>query len=121
MSKRAYDRHHILWQARMYNKGYAKRLRTHPWMKVKTPRDTLHKEIHNKLACIPTPPQKLCKRAYLALIELEAHGQLRWGTLEERIDWLLDIWSFEEAPYTVLALRDQKFIVHEFYRKSEPP
>ena len=115
------DRHHLLWQAAHYNHGYAKRLRLHPWLIMLIPRDTLHHSIHNAIGDIPVPSDDLCKRAYFKLTELESQELLDYrATVEDRIDWLLDVWTLEEAPNTVLALLHQKKVVHDFYRNQPP-
>lgn len=114
---RARDKHHLLWPKNSYARGYAKALRSHNWLKMQIPRDTLHREIHAKLSCIPTPTYDLCKRAYLELVRLDKEGKLNYhARLEDRVAWLMDFWSIEEAPRTVLALREQWHIVHDFYR-----
>lgn len=125
-AKRKFDpsvlnRHHILWTASQYGRNYARRLRLHKWMVIPIPRDTLHKEIHLNVGCIPMPKGQLCKKAYLELVRLDELGLLDYeASLEDRINWLLDIWSIDEAPRTVLALQHQKQIVREFYHNQSP-
>lgn len=114
------DRHHLLWQAAHYDRGYAKMLRLHPWLIMLIPRDTLHHEIHSKIGDIPTPDIELCKAAYLELVRLEQNEQLDYGTtIEERIDWLLDRFTIDNAPRTHLALLHQKEVVHSFYKRAQ--
>ena len=113
------DRHHLLWQAAHYNCGYAKRLRLHPWLIMLIPRDTLHHEIHCKIGDIPVPNDELCKAAYLELAQAETEGLLDYNShAEDRIDWLLDHFTIDNAPRTYLALLHQREIIHSFYQRT---
>lgn len=119
MKKAVNDKHHLLFPASDYDRGYAKRLREHPYMAKMIPRDTLHQIIHAELASIPCPNGRLCKKAYIALIEAEDKGLVDYNaSVEKRIDFLLDIWSFDDCPRTVFALLHEKEVVRSFYKKS---
>jgi hypothetical protein len=62
MDEKLFDRHHILWQKRHWNNGFAYLLRN----SFVRPLDiSLHRHLHTQLADIPVPSGNLCKRAYL--------------------------------------------------------
>lgn len=109
--------HHILWQARHWNVGYSKALRNHEYMKKLIPKDTLHAQIHSEIADIPVPSPQACKRAIIEIEQRLKDGMISFDdTIEQRIDLLLDIWSFDDYPRTVMALRWQKELVAKFYK-----
>lgn len=112
------DYHHILYQRKHWNIGWAKRLRNHPYMGKMIPIGTLHAEIHSKIHDVPTPNGVDCKRAYLKLIELERSGEInvKHDSLEKRIDFLIDLWE-ETCPATVAILVWQRQIAAKFYGK----
>lgn len=114
----AADYHHILFQRRHWKQGYAKLLREHPYMGKYIPTATLHREIHSKIHDIPTPNGVDCRRAYNRLIEWERQGiiDVECDTLEERIQFLIDIWK-DTCPATVAILEWQKDVIRKFYER----
>lgn len=114
----ATDYHHILFQRRHWQQGYAKALREHPYMGKYIPTGTLHREIHSKIHDIPTPNGVDCRRAYNRLIEWERQGiiDVEHDTLEERIQFLIDVWE-ETCPATVAILKWQQEVVRKFYER----
>lgn len=110
------DFHHILYQRKHWNKGYAKLLRNHPYMGKMIPLSTLHAEIHSKIHDIPTPNGIDCKRAYLELLERERRHEIdiKHDSLEKRIDFLIEMWE-ETCPATVAILAWQRQIAAKFY------
>lgn len=115
------DWHHILFQRRHWQQGYAKALREHPYMGKYIPQATLHRTIHSKIHDIPTPNGKECRKAYLELCRREREGliDIKYDTLEQRIDFLLEVWSNDNCEATLAMLRWQKQVVQKFYRKEE--
>ena len=111
--------HHILWQARNYNSGWAKRLREHWYFKKMMPEKTLHKQIHAKINDVPNPGGYACKKAFIALENaLNEDLVSDTDTAEERIDFLLSVWEYERYPRTVVALWQQRQIISNFYKKG---
>lgn len=115
----AVDCHHLLWQSGHWNTGYKKRLREHWYMKKMIPKNTLHREIHSKIADIIAPHDRLCEKAFRELTRMEREGLIHpEDTAEQRIDFLLSMWSIDECPMTVLALVYEQAIIREFYTKG---
>lgn len=112
----AEDYHHILYQKQYWKQGYAKLLREHPYMGKYCPQYTLHAEIHAKIHDIPTPNGKECRKAYIELVRREREGliDLKYDTLEQRIDFLIEMWE-KKCPATVSILKWQKDIIAKFY------
>lgn len=112
------DYHHILFQRRSWKKGWAKKLREHPYSGAMIPQLTLHKQIHEAVKDIPVPTDENCWIAY-QLIDLE----LKFGLihlddpLEEKIALFIDVWYYDE-PKTVKALRQVQSVVHKFYNPT---
>lgn len=71
VNPRREDLHHMLWQRRHWQNGYAHALREHWWFKIMLPQATIHRELHSKIHDIPTPNGKDCKYAYEQLIQME--------------------------------------------------
>lgn len=113
----ALNTHHILWQARHWNVGYSRALRNNEYMKKLIPRDTLHKEIHCKIADVPVPSGELCKKAYLEIEKRLKEGTIdsKKDSIETRINLLLEVWDYDSCPRTVDALLKQRSIVTQFY------
>lgn len=113
------DFHHILYQRRHWNQGYAKALREHPYMGKMIPMATLHREIHSKIHDIPCPNGKECRMAYEELCRRERLGLIDpvYDTVEQRIDFLIEMWK-DECPATVAVLEWQKQVVSKFYQRG---
>lgn len=112
------DRHHLLWYRKNYSKGWAKRLRDHWYCSVEIPRDTLHKEIHHKIAHIPVPRVISIKSALEQLNLLEKFGGIsKDDNIEKRLQVLLALFDCAE-PSTHAALKAQYDIVCKFYHHS---
>ena len=109
------DVHHILWQARHWKSGWSKALRTHYYLRVRIPRDTLHRRIHEFVGDIPCPSGRCCKIAFLAIEEALDNGEISFDDrIEDRISFLIGVWK-EECPDTVRALSRQRDIISNFY------
>lgn len=113
------DFHHILFQKRHWEKGYAKALRMHPYAGKYIPQATLHREIHSKVNTVPVPEGSECRRAYLELLRLEREGliDVELDNIEQRIDFFVNIWS-NSSPATVRALLEQRDIASKFFNKG---
>lgn len=113
------DTHHLLFQGRHWEQGYAKLLREHPYFKVEIPKDTLHREIHSKIHDIPTPNGAECKLAYQLMVEGIASGRLdpEHDTAEKRLEFLISVWK-DKCPATVAMLGWQRDIFAKFYGKE---
>lgn len=112
------DWHHILFQRKHWQQGYAKALREHPYMGKYIPQCTLHREIHGKIHDIPTPNGKECRKAYLELCRREREGLISpYDTLEQRIDFLLEVWENDGCEATLAMLKWQKQVVEKFYKR----
>lgn len=111
------DYHHILFQGKHWQSGYAKLLRDHPYMGRYIPQYTLHREIHSKIHDIPTPNGPECRAAYNELIRREKEGliDVKFDTLEDRIDFLIEMWE-GKCPATVAMLQWQKEVISKFYK-----
>lgn len=123
MKKRKYhynstlDKHHLLFQGRHWQQGYAKALREHIYMTKYIPRDTLHREIHAKIHDIPCPNGRECKKAFEELCRRERRGliDVERDTIEQRIDFLIEMWKDDNCEATIAVLNWQKQIVSKFY------
>lgn len=112
----ATDYHHILFQRKHWQNGYAKALREHPYMGKYIPTHSLHREIHSKIHDVPTPNGNMCRHAYHELLNREREGliDIQHDTLEQRIDFLIEMWE-ASCPATVAILKWQKEVVQKFY------
>lgn len=126
MGKRRFDReaeerHHIVYQANHWNsEGYASLLHNHEYLIKSIPRDTLHRDIHRQIADIPMPGETECRRAFLEIERRLEEGEIsvKDDTIEQRIDVLLETWTFDLCPRTFLLMKWQKEIVSDYYRRS---
>lgn len=110
------DYHHILFQRKHWQQGYAKLLREHRYLGKLIPQNTLHRVIHSKIHDVPTPNGAECRLAYNRLIEWERQGliDVERDTLEARIQFLIDVWE-DACPATVAILKWQQEVVRKFY------
>jgi hypothetical protein len=110
------DFHHLLFQGRHWQQGYARLLRQHPYMGKYIPQATLHREIHSKIHDIPTPNGAECRMAYNEICRLEELGliDIENDSVEKRLDLLIELWA-EKCPATVEILKWQRDIVAKFY------
>ena len=117
---KAADCHHLLWQARHWDYGSAKALRNHDYFKMLIPRDTVHREIHSRIADIPMPGQELCKMALRAVNQGLKDGILNMvdDSAEQRLDFLIWLWEDKGRERTVTMLRWQKEVFAEFNERG---
>ena len=112
------DCHHLLFQRKHWNNGWAKLLREHWYFKIMIPRDTLHASIHSKIHDIPTPNGSLLKETYNELLRREKLGFIsEKDSYPERINFLIELWE-EKCPATVAILFWQKEVISKFYGES---
>lgn len=112
--KSLYDRHHLLWTRRSWEKGALRKLRLHPYCIVVLHRDTLHQYIHAKMTDIPVPKTSSVKAVLDHLALLEGYGAIGSNDpIEKRLNVLAALFDCMEQP-TADALREQLRIVREF-------
>ena len=110
------DVHHLLWPKRKWNRGYARALRSHEWLRMKIPRDTLHNLIHQQVRVIPIPEGKDARKVYEILTRAYSNHEItQKATLEDRLDFLIRHLS---TPSTVAALERQREVVRWFYSRE---
>lgn len=112
------DYHHILFQGRHWNQGWAKVLRRHRYCGAYIPKDTLHREIHSKVHDVPTPNGKDCKQAVEAINSWLEAG---WISYDDPIEKKLRIIAScfrAKCPATTAILDWQREIVLKFYHRE---
>lgn len=110
------DNHHLCWQRRFWNKGWARALRNHPYCQAIIPRDTLHKRIHHVIGTIPVPDGKDARNVYELLIWLENHERLNCeDDILQKLDFLIEHLTTEA---TVKALENQRQVIIDFYERG---
>lgn len=106
--------HHILWQKRHWDRGWALRLRNHPYCKIDIPKDTLHRFIHESVIDIPVPTGPECKNAYIAITSWIDGGFASMDDdLSERCRKIAMCFR-ASSPSTYNALIKQKQIADEY-------
>lgn len=114
------DYHHILFQRRHWQQGYAKALREHWYMGKYIPRNTLHREIHGKIHDVPTPHGRECRKAFEELCRREQYGLISpEDSIAKRIDFLIEMWTEDNCEATIAILKWQKQIVQKSYEGGE--
>lgn len=110
--------HHILYCRNTWDRGYAKRLRDHPYMQVKIPVKGLHEPIHKVLNCVPMPKPSRCVEAYKILKDLDNKGALKKDAdIIVRLNILLCIWEgYPDLKPTCAALRVQLAMAEDYYK-----
>lgn len=109
-----YDYHHILYQRKHWQQGWAKILREHPYCGAQIPRNTLHRAIHAKISTIPLPVEGDCKKIFNELCIAEKNQLLsNEDSIGARIDFILERLSPESARCRE-ALQMQKDIVAHY-------
>ena len=94
--------HHILYCRRNWNKGYAQKLRSHPYAKIELDKEK-HDKIHHFIFNVPVPNEEECMLAYellnaelsLGLISLD-------DSAEDRILFFLCQFAFIEDTHEAL-------------------
>lgn len=118
--KTPYDRHHILYIRKEWNKGRLNKLRLHPYCIVPMDRDSLHRYLHVHLACIPAPSGGVVDSVLMQLEFLERYGAIsQEDDVEKRITVLIALFECIAQP-TADALKEQLRIIREFYTKKAP-
>ena len=118
--KNPYDKHHIFYIRKEWNKGGLDKLRLHPYCIIPVHRETLHRYIHTHLAYIPTPRKCMVEEVLFHLEYLKKYGAItQEDTLEKRLEILIALFECAEQP-TADALKEQLKLVHEFNNKKAP-
>ena len=109
------DWHHLLYQGRFWNRGYARLLRVHPYLKVCIPEYTLHRKIHRKIHDIPCPNEEELKDAYVELLCRLRCGELdaMRDTMQDRLDFLIEMWG-DKCPATAAMLKWQRDLAQKY-------
>ena len=116
--KTPFDRHHIFYIRREWNKGKLDKLRLHPYCIVPLDRDSIHRYIHVHLAYIPAPSGRVVDGVLEQLDYLEKYGGIsQEDSLEKRLIVLTALFECVEQP-TADALKEQLRIIREFYNKK---
>ena len=121
-AKTPFDRHHIFYIRREWNKGKLDKIRLHPYSIVPLHRDTIHRYLHVHLACIPAPSSRVVDGVLQQLDMLEKYGAIGPDDcLEKRLTVLIALFECIAQP-TADALKEQLRLVREFYiNKKAPP
>lgn len=114
------DYHHIFYQRRHYDRYWAKRLREHHYAGALVPRETLHRQIHDKIHDVPTPNEDVCEWLWHELTALADDGiiDVKHDHLEQRLTTIIELlreYDAEQLDATIAILRWQWQIVHKFY------
>lgn len=110
------DYHHILFQKRHWQCGWAKVLREHPYCGAYIPQATLHREIHSKIHDVPTPNGADCR---MAVETLERWLEIGLISLDDRLDVKIGAIAAcfrAKCPATTAILDWQKEVVSKFYK-----
>lgn len=100
-----------------WNKGELDRLRLYPYCIIEMDRDTIHRYLHNHLACIPAPKECSIERVLFQLNCLMEHDAISLDDpIEKRLSVLIALFECSEQP-TADALREQLRLIHE-YKKA---
>lgn len=111
-TRRGFDNHHLLWTRRSYDRGYARALRNHPYCQALIPKETLHKNIHHALRCVPVPVGADAKNVFELLVWLERLELLDFDDpIEKKLKFLIENLKTES---TVNALQTQLRVVETF-------
>lgn len=112
------DRHHIWFCRHDYNKGWAKKLRTHWYCTVEIPKDTLHRMIHHGMVQVPVPSAIAIQNALQQLQMLEKNGAIHpYDNAERRLYVLMALFECI-CPDTHAALKKQYLMVCKFYHSN---
>ena len=111
-ARRGFDNHHLLWTRHNYDRGYARALRNHPYCQALIPKETLHKNIHHALRCIPVPSGADAKNVFELLVWLERLELLNFDDpIERKLMFLIENIKTES---TLHALEAQLKVVTDF-------
>lgn len=112
------DYHHLCFQRKHWQQGFAKALREHPYCGGYIPQATLHREIHSKVHDVPTPNGYDCKKALETLNNMLALGTIKLNDrLDKKAQILSSIFS-EKCPATSAILLWQSEIISKYYGRQ---
>lgn len=108
------DRHHLLWERKLWDRGALRELRNYHYCIIEIPKNTLHKYIHANMNMIPTPSESSARYVLRELAKLEQEGRIHCDdSIRERLTTLIGLFSAIE-PLTANALRKQLRLVYDF-------
>ena len=114
-----YNQHHLLWMRKMWYSGSLRNLREFYYCKIFLPKDTLHKEIHERIPFIPTPKPAYAKYVLGELKKLDETGAISEDDkIEKRLSVLIFFFDCIE-PKTASALWEQLKVVREYNKSRE--
>lgn len=112
------DYHHLLFQRKHWQQGYAKILREHSYCGGYIPQATLHREIHSKAHDVPTPNGSDCRYAITKLNEMLEQGIIDINDRLDRKAQILSSIFSERCPATSAMLLWQSEIISKFYGRQ---
>ena len=117
MAKQATDTHHLCFPRKRWNKGYARTLRYHWYMRVEIPMRTLHHDIHDAMPNgVPLPSPKELKVAIDKLNELARCGVIsEKDGIEKRLAIIIPMFSHTDSGGARHAFSQQFDIASKFY------
>lgn len=112
MSQEKNDTHHLLYPRRDWNcHDLTKAMRSHWYLKVEIPTDTLHSEIHRIVKEIPVPSCRLLSDARRQLDLIYSFGAIsNSDPIERRLTLLYSLFECS-APDTAEALKAELQVV----------
>lgn len=110
--------HHLLFQRKHWQQGYAKILREHSYCGGYIPQATLHREIHSKAHDVPTPNGSDCRYAITKLNEMLEQGIIDINDRLDRKAQILSSIFSERCPATSAMLLWQSEIISKFYGRQ---
>lgn len=122
MKKATTDLHHLVWTRRAWNKGIAKELRQHWYMRVEIPKDTLHRQIHHEIPNgIPVPNGKEIKHVLDALRTYEKYGVISHNdNIDKRMSILLPLFQGRAKNAMYKQFRIVSKFMYPPKRKNRP-
>ncbi len=109
-----FNNHHLLWMRKMWNSGSLRNLREFHYCIVSLPKDTIHKEIHEKVPFVPPPKPSYAKYVLEELKKLDDIGAISDDDkIEKRLGVLICYFDCIEQK-TADALWEQLKIVREY-------
>lgn len=119
MQANLYDRHHLCFIKRRWNKGSIYELRQFHYCIILIPKNTLHHFIHENMTNIPIPSELAAEGALEQLRNLEKYGAISDDDpIEKRLNLLAALFDCIAQP-TADGFREQLALIRKFNKK--PP
>ena len=114
------DTHHILFTRRAWEGQWARKLRGHPYMMARIPRDSMHQAIHEHCRAIPPPPEWVCEAVWHELNDMQNRKLIsKSDNILQKINVIkeeLSCFDNEQTAYTVKMLEWQRTIILRWLR-----